>query len=481
MRLSRLTLPLVSPDSRPAIGRGELRTGIVHLGLGAFHRAHQALYTEDAGDPAYGVCGVTMRSTAAAELLSAQDLLYSVLELDGAGGEHASIRVCGMLTEAVGPEAGIARIADPAVQVVTMTVTESGYRHDPATGRLRADDHDVAADLAGRPPVTPVGRLVAGLRARRAAEAGPVTVICCDNLAGGGRLLGGLVSEFCELAREEALLSWIRDGNVAFPSALVDRIVPAPTDADRAAAARLLGVEDRAALVTEPFRQWVIEDRFAGGRPSWERAGAVITADVEPYETMKLRLLNGVHSVLAYLGALAGLGTVAEAMARPELAEAGRRYLELDAAPTLVPPPGVDLDAYRERLLARFSNPALRHRIAQVAADGTHKLPQRLLPVIRDRLARGAEPRWAALGVAAWMRYVSAGRTDDGTPLTVVDPMADRLSMPEADPREVADRLLGLAEVFGEDLRRDATLRALVTDWLTRLTTTGALATARTP
>ncbi|MFI7703721.1 mannitol dehydrogenase family protein [Nonomuraea sp. NPDC049480] len=477
MRLSRLALAVVPPSARPGIGPGELRTGIVHLGLGAFHRAHQALYTEDAGDPAYGVCGVTMRSMAAAELLRAQDLLYSVLELDG---QDASIRVCGMLTEAVGPQEGIARIADPAVRVVTTTVTEPGYRHDPATGRLRAGDPDVAADLAGGPPRTPVGRLVAGLRARRAAGAGPVTVICCDNLVGGGRLLGGLVTEFCELAREEGLLSWIGDGNVAFPSSMVDRIVPAPTGADRAAAARLLGVEDRAALATEPFRQWVIEDRFAGGRPPWERAGAVITPDVEPYETMKLRLLNGVHSVLAYLGALAGLGTVAEAMARPELAEAGRRYLELDAAPTLVPPPGTDLDAYREQLLARLSNPALRHPIAQVAADGTHKLPQRLLPVIRDRLARGAEPRWAALGVAAWMRYVSAGRADDGTPLTVADAMAARLAMPGAGPREVVDRLLGLTEVFGEDLRQDGTLRTLLSDWLTRLTADGALATART-
>ncbi|WP_188188127.1 mannitol dehydrogenase family protein [Nonomuraea sp. SYSU D8015] len=478
MRLSRAALPTVPAAARPRFQPGELRTGIVHLGLGAFHRAHQALYTEDAGDPAYGVCGVTMRSMAAAELLSAQDLLYSVLERDG---EHASIRVCGMLTEAVGPEAGTARIADPGVRVVTMTVTEPGYRHDPATGRLRAADPDVAADLAGGPPRTPVGRLVAGLRARRAAGSGPLAVVCCDNLAGGGRLLSGLVTEFCELARDDELLSWIHDGNAAFPSAMVDRIVPAPADADRAAAARLLGVADRAALTTEPFRQWVIEDRFPGGRPPWERAGAMITGDVEPYETMKLRLLNGVHSVLAYLGALAGLGTTAEATTRPELAEAGRRYLEFDAAPTLAPPPGVDLDAYRERLLARLANPALRHPIAQVAADGSHKLPQRLLPVIRDRLARGAEPRWAALGVAAWMRYVSAGRADDGTPITVTDPLAARLSMPEADPREVADRLLGLTEVFGEDLGRDATLRALVTDLLTRLTRDGALATARDP
>ncbi|MFI7454876.1 mannitol dehydrogenase family protein [Nonomuraea sp. NPDC049714] len=466
MRLSRRTLSAVPEEARPALGPDGLRTGLVHLGLGAFHRAHQAVYTEDAGDPAFGVCGVTMRSMAAAEALAPQDHLYSVLERDGA---HASIRVVGVLTAVVGPEVGIARIADPDVRVITMTVTEPGYRHDPATGRLRADDPEVAADLAGRPPVTAVGRLVAGLRARRAADAGPVTVMSCDNLVGGGRLLAGLVAEHCRLGREEDLLAWI-EPNVAFPSSMVDRIVPAATAADRAAASRLLGVEDRAALGTEPFRQWVIEDRFAAGRPPWERAGAIVTPDVAPYETMKLRMLNGVHSLLAYLGALAGLRTVDQAMARPDLVEVARRYLEHDAAPTLTPPPGVDLADYGARLLTRLANPALRHPIAQIAADGTHKLPQRLLPVIRDRLAHGAEARWAALGVAAWMRCVAAGRADDGAPLTVADPSAERLRMPEAGPAEVVDRLMG---------REPAGSRALLVDWLFRLTADGALATAR--
>ncbi|WP_336204280.1 mannitol dehydrogenase family protein [Nonomuraea sp. LPB2021202275-12-8] len=472
MRLSRRALAAVPEAARPRLGPAGLRTGLVHLGIGAFHRAHQAVYTEDAGDPAFGVCGVTMRSMAAAELLGPQDHLYSVLERDG---EHASIRVIGVLTEVVGPETGIIRIADPAVRVITMTVTEPGYRHDPATGRLRASDPEVAADLAGRPPLTAVGRLVAGLRARRAADAGPVTVMSCDNLVGGGRLLAGLVAEHCRLGREEDLLAWI-GSNVAFPSSMVDRIVPAATAADRAAASRLLGVADRAALATEPFRQWVIEDSFAAGRPPWEQAGAVVVGDVAPYETMKLRLLNGVHSLLGHLGVLAGLGTVDEAVARPDLAEVARRYLEYDAAPTVGPPPGVDLAAYRVRLLSRLANPALRHPLAQIAADGTHKLPQRLLPVIRARLARGAEPRWAALGVAAWMRCVSAGHADDGAPLPVTDPAAERLRMPQAPPAQVVDRLLGL---LGRDLPDSGELRALLVDWLARLAADGALATVR--
>lgn len=457
-RLSRAALAVIPERARPRIDLGELRTGLLHLGLGGFARAHLAVYTEEAADPAFGVLGVTMRSMAAADLLRPQDWLYSVRTggHDIRTGGH-DIRVVGTLTGVVGPAAGIEAIADPAVQVITMTVTEPGYRHDPTTGRLRTEDPEVAADLAGRPPVTAVGRLVAGLVARRNADAGPVTVMCCDNLVGGGRLLSGLVDAYCDRRpHDRGLLGWIRE-NVAFPSSMVDRIVPIPSRADREAAARLLGVNDQAALATEPFRQWVIEDAFAAGRPAWERAGAIVTPDVVPYETMKLRMVNGAHSLLAYLGLLAGLETIGQAMARPQLAEAARLYLEQDAAPTLVAPPGVDLAAYSADLLRRLANPELRHPLDQVAADGTHKLPQRLIPVIRERLARGAEPRWAALGVAAWMRCVDSG-TDAG---------------------EVVDRLLRTEGVFGSDLPGSPVLRGLLVDWVSRLVADGPLGSAR--
>jgi fructuronate reductase len=422
--------------------------GIVHLGIGAFHRAHQAVYTEDAGD-GWGICGITQRSAAVVGRLAPQDGLYSVLER-GAGG--VSARVIGAVREVLTGDATATRIADPAVQVVSLTVTEKGYRHDPATGRLRIDDPETCLDLTGRPPHTVVGRLVRGLALRDA----PVTVLCCDNLTSNGATLRGLVEEYCERAGVRLTCE------VAFPSTMVDRIVPATTADDLDEAERLLGVRDAGAVVTEPFTQWVIEDVFAAGRPAWDAAGAIFTGDVTPYETMKLRLLNGSHSMLAYLGS--GFEYVSDAV--EVLGDVVRRYMDEDAGPTLGVPPGFDLAAYKSSLLERFANPALRHRTAQIAMDGSQKLPQRLLSVVRDRLADGAEPRWAALAVAAWMRHVQTARELD-------DPLADllRMAVARADtPAAVVDALLSITDVFGPDLRDSAVFRDLVTGHLAALT-----------
>jgi fructuronate reductase len=442
VRLSLTSRPRAVPSS----------VGIVHLGIGAFHRAHQAVYTEDAGD-GWGICGITQRSGAVAALLAPQDGLYSVLER-GPGGTSA--RIIGAVREVLtGPDSA-GRIAEAAVRVVSLTVTEKGYRHDPATGRLRLDDAGIQADLAGGPPRTVVGRLARGLAAREA----PVTVLCCDNLQAGGATLRGLVEEFAERAG-------VRIGcTVTFPCAMVDRIVPATGPEDLDEAERLLGVRDEAAVVTEPFTQWVIEDSFAAGRPAWESAGAILTADVTPYEMMKLRLLNGAHSMLAYLGP--GFTYVADAVG--ELGEAVRRYMDEDASPTLDVPPGFDLAAYKSSLLSRFANPALRHRTAQIAMDGSQKLPLRLLGVVRDRLSAGAEPRWAALAVAAWMRHVWTARELD-------DPMAGVLRRAVAGasaPAGVVDALLGVAEIFGTDLRDSAVFRDLLVDHLARLSSGAA-------
>jgi fructuronate reductase len=349
-------------------------------------------------------------------------------------------------------EATVARISDPAVRIVSLTVTEKGYRHDPATRRLRGDDPEIRLDLAGRPPHTVIGRLVRGLAGREA----PVTVLCCDNLTANGAFVRALVEEYCE-----------RGGihlpcEVSFPNAMVDRITPATTPEDLDEAERLLGVRDEAVVVTEPFSQWVIEDTFAAGRPAWDTAGAILTGDVAPYETMKLRLLNGAHSMLAYLGS--DFTNVSDAIAGG-LGEALRHYMDEDATPTLDVPSGFDLAAYKDSLLERFANPALRHRIAQIAMDGSQKLPQRLLGVVRDRLAAGAEPHWAALAVAAWMRHVkTAGELDD--------PMADllRSAVAGADsPEKVVDALLAITDVFGPDLRDSTVFRGLLTDHLGRL------------
>jgi fructuronate reductase len=479
-RLALAALGDLPAAQRPLVDPRAIGVGIVHLGIGAFHRAHQAVFTEEAmaaagGD--WGICGVTQRSRGVLDQLRPQDGLYSVL----VRGPETSLRVAGavrdLLFAAEEGERLQALLAAPATRIVTLTVTEKGYRHDPATGRLRRTDPDVAADLTGEAlPRTVVGQLVRGLQARRAADAGPITLLSCDNLPANGEVLRGLVTDFCAAIPDgDALASWIAE-SVSFPSSMVDRIVPATTDDDRAEAARLLGFEDRGVVVTEPFRQWVVEDHFAGGRPAWERAGAVLTSDVAPYEAMKLRLLNGSHSTLAYLGALAGHEHVADAMADPGIAGVVAHLMADDVEPTLAVPDGFDVAAYQRELVERFHNPALRHRTVQIAMDGTQKLPQRLLGTIADGLARGAEPRFACLGVAAWMRYVWTAQTVD-------DPMAGRLRELTADaatPEAVVEALLSLEEVFGSELPANERFRDLVTDSLEALTKGGVAAATAT-
>jgi fructuronate reductase len=488
-RLSLSSLASVPAGARPPVDPAAVEIGIVHLGIGAFHRAHQATYTQAAmaatGDLRWGICGVTQRSATVAEQLAPQDGLYTVLvRSPGSDVAQVNAAVRAVLPGTTRRAETVSRLASPAVRLVTLTVTEKGYRHDPATGRLRRDDPEIGADLGPArtaEPVTVVGQLVRGLQRRMREDAGPMTVVCCDNLPGNGAVVRGLVTEFAGLlpaAEGDELLGWI-DAHVRFPVTMVDRIVPATTPAERATVARLLGVDDEGVVVTEPFSQWVIEDSFATPRPAWERAGATFTSDVAPYEALKLRLLNGTHSALAYLGALAGHEHVADAMADPGFAAFARGLMDVDGAPTLAVPEGFDLDRYEDELLERFRNPALRHRTVQIAMDGSQKLPQRLLGTIRDRRRAGAEPRHAALGVAAWMRFVSAGTSDAGRPLPLDDPLADRLRAAVAGrttPGGVVDALLGLPEVFGTDLRDDDGLRRLLTEALQALTEGGAAA-----
>jgi fructuronate reductase len=458
-RLCLRTLGAVPPGARPSYDPREVSVGILHLGVGAFHRAHQAVYTDAvlaAGDLRWGIAGASLRSSAVPDVLAPQDGLYGVLERDDA---HSSARVVGALRAVAfalrDREELLGWFARPEVSVVTLTVTEKGYRHDPATGRLRLDDPGVAADRAGASPVTVVGLLAAGIARRRAADAGPLSVVCCDNLPRNGATLEGLVTAFCEAAPAyRHLLGWLGE-HVAFPSTVVDRIVPAASPDDRAAAASLLGVLDRGTVVTEPFSEWVLEDRFAGPRPAWEVAGARLCDDVAPYETLKLRVMNGVHSSLAYLGGLAGIDYLADAARDADLGAYAAALVDHDIGPTLCPPPDRSVAAYRDAVLRRVANRALRHRTAQVAMDGSQKLPQRLLGTVRDRLAQGAVPRHACLAVAAWMRYVSAGEDEKGRPLALEDPLAPRirgLVGSALEPSVVVDRLLGLREVFGDDL-----------------------------
>ena len=473
-RLSRATFTTTVPDA----------AGIVHLGLGAFFRAHQAVYTQDAmaaagGD--WGIVGVAPRSVTVLDALRAQDGLYSVTTLSAA---DRSARVISVLTEllhaAADPDAVVARIADPAIRVVTLTVTEKAYRLDPATGRLLLDD-DLRADLGtDRPPRSVPGLLVRGLAARHRAGAGPIALVSCDNLPGNGHRLRGLVTQSLRhLPDAGRLTDWVA-ANVSFPGTMVDRIVPATTAETLDIAARELGLTDLAAVHGEPYTQWIIEDDFPGGRPAWDAAGAVLAGDPGPWERLKLRTLNGVHSAIAYLGAVAGRDTIAAALTIPGLEDAMRRLIAEDIAPSLTPPEGITTIGYGEEVLHRFANPAIGHRTVQVAMDGTQKLPQRVLDTIAARRATGATPRWATLVVAAWMRFVQ-GTADDGRELPLDDPLAPKirslLAAAPSTPDAVVGALLSLDTVFTAELAADETVRELLVHWLTALHKHGVEAT----
>lgn len=446
--LNRAALGVLPVESRPLVTPGEVGAGILHLGVGAFHRAHQAVYTEAAiaaGGGDWATVAVAPRTTEVIDALREQDNLFSVVELDGSGQR---VRVNGAIGAVLHSpsqrEAVLEKLADPAIRVVTLTVTEKAYQAGSEVMRLLAE----------------------GLRRRSDAGGPPIALVSCDNSPSNGNLL----REALALPPELADPQW-----VSFPSTMVDRIVPATTDAILQAAAGALGVHDNAAVQGEPYKQWVIEDVFPGGRPRWELAGAVLTGDVAPWEQLKLRTLNGVHSTLAYLGALAGCETIAEALHLPGMRDTLRRFIADEVAPSFVPPPGVDVVEYGDEVLERFANPAIRHRTIQVAMDGTQKLPYRVLETVRNRRRDGAEPRYGALVIAAWMRF-AAGRDDDGRALPLDDPLAAAVRARLAAGGSTVDALLGLDQVFPADLAGDGVTRSLIATWYADLARHGASA-----
>ena len=483
-RLSNATLAsLPGTVRRPAYDRSRLVQGIVHLGLGAFARGHLCEYTEDAlelefGD--WGITGASLQRPDQRDRLKPQDGLYTLLKRAPAGPELRVIGCVGdVLIAPENPAALVARLAAPETRIVSLTVTEKGYCHDPATGRLKADHPDIVHDLSHpQAPRSAIGILVAALRARRAAGLGPFTALSCDNLPHNGGVLRGLVRDFAALS-DDGLSQWI-EAHGAFPATMVDRIVPATTEADIAEVTKLIGLEDAAPVIGEPFRQWAIQDAFAAGRPAWERVGAQMVSEVAPFEFMKLRMLNGAHSSLAYLGYLAGHETVAEASGDPVLA----RFLQglwAEIIPTVPAPQGVVLGDYADALLARFRNPAIRHRTWQIAMDGSQKLPQRLLGTIRDRLKAGAPIDHLALGVAAWMRYVS-GTDEKGAVIDVRDPLAaefaTRAKAAGRNAPALSRSLLGIEAIFGSDLPHEERFTGPVERHLAALFEKGAKATA---
>ncbi|MGX8011367.1 mannitol dehydrogenase family protein [Mesorhizobium sp. ORM8.1] len=414
-RLSNATVAALPAGTElPRYDRPAIRPGIVHLGVGAFHRAHQAAYVDAClanGETDWGIIGVSLRSADTRDALAPQDGLYTLAIRDSAGERLQVVgSILSLLVAPEDPAAVLAALTDPGVRLVTLTITEKAYLR-AADGTLDHAHPDIVHDLANPgSPKTAHGFLAEALARRRAAGTPPFTVLCCDNLPANGATLHRLLIEFARLrdARvgETDLSRHIAD-DVAFPSSMVDRIVPATTDADRARVAATLGIEDAWPVMTEPFCQWVIEDRFPAGRPGWEKFGVTMVEDVRPFEDMKLRLLNGAHSGIAYLGLLSGHATVDRAFADPAI----RQFVDwlwAEAIPTLPQDAGLDTSAYAAELTERFSNTALAHRTAQIANDGSQKLPQRIVASALARLEEGLLPEHLSLVVAAWIAACAA-------------------------------------------------------------------------
>ena len=451
------------PESvrKPAYDRSLIKTGLVHIGVGAFHRTHQAVYTEDAieadgGD--WGVIGLSLRNRTAGDQLNPQSGLFTV---DARLGQLHDFRVIGNISGVViapdSPSEALGVLTNPSVHAVTLTVTEKGYGLDPASGVLMVDEGDIAADLANPGAArSAIGYVAAALRSRRQAGIAPFTVISCDNIPSNGQRLHSALTQYAEAFDTE--LARFIDRDVACPETMVDRIAPATTQADLNAAADILGVRDEAHVKTEPFKQWVIEDRFCAPRPAWEKAGAMIVADVAPYETAKLRMLNGAHSAIAYLGYLAGGEFVHEVMGDATLAPFIETLMDEDIIPVVEAPQEMPLDIYARDLRERFRNAALQHKTWQIAMDGSQKMPQRILNSIRDHIHKGTPYDRLALAVAAWMTY-AGGKNLDGETIDVRDPLAARIAAFAAeaggDAEKLTARFLRLNEVFGDDLGAD--------------------------
>ena len=409
--------------------------GIVHLGLGAFFRAHGAIYIAEAmaqkgGN--WGIIGASLQSPRIHDDLKPQGFAYTALQAGPDGDSAQTIEIISdILVARQDPAALLQAMADPAIKIVSLTVTEKGYCHNPADGSLNLTDPTIQHDLANPLPQSAPGFLVRALQARRAAGHRPFTILSCDNLPHNGALTRTVV---LSLARQidPTLAHWI-ETEARFPATMVDRIVPATKPEDLARVTAATGLHDASPVIHEPFRQWVIEDSFVDHqRPDLAAVGVQLVHDVAPFELMKLRMLNGTHSSLAYLGYLAGHETIADTVADPVFAQYVQHLWANEIIPTLTPPENTNLNAYAAQLLHRYQNPAIRHRTWQIAMDGSQKLPQRILGTLAAKPAKGL-----TLAVAAWMKYVS-GTDLNGNPIDVRDPFAADLRAAHATSDPVA-------------------------------------------
>ena len=484
LKLTESTLSQLSNVRVPQYDRHAITNGIVHIGVGGFHRAHQAVYLDDyfhqnfdshSSDNQWGICGVGLLEwdQKMRDALQSQDYLYTLVERSAAGDRA---RVIGSIRQYLyapdDRQAVIDALAAPQCRIVTLTITEGGYYYIEGSGEFDANHPTIRHDLQyPDQPIGTYGFLIAALDRRRQQGLAPFTILSCDNLQGNGNIARKMVTAFAEL-RDPTLATWIRE-NVTFPNCMVDRITPATTDADRAMVSDQFGIEDGFPVVTEPFIQWVIEDRFCAGRPVWEKVGVQFTDDVHPYELIKIRLLNASHLLIGYLGELAGYHYVHEVMADPLFRAAIANLME-EVTSTLQPVPGMDLTEYKQTLIERFSNPKIQDQLPRLCLNGSAKIPKFVLGSVRDRLQQGRSVQYLGLVIAAWFRYLT-GITDQGRTIPIDDPIADVLTQRSGSSDPSA--LLRLTEIFGEDLPQSKPLVEAIETALQSLFDRGAKAT----
>jgi mannitol 2-dehydrogenase len=465
--LSAATLKQLAADVQvPSYDRRGLPSAIVHMSVGGFHRAHQAVYLDDllgGGERGWGICGVGLlpQDERMRDALRAQDCLYTVVERSAAGDRA---RVVGSMVEylfAPGErEAVLERMAAPACRIVSLTITEGGYYVNQGTGEFSAAHPDIQRDLQEpHAPSCSFGYLAEALDRRRSRGLAPFTIQSCDNLQSNGEVARRMFLAFLGM-RDPALRDWVAERG-AFPNAMVDRITPATTDEHRAMVKERFGVADRWPVVTEPFKQWVIEDHFALGRPAWQEVGAQMTSDVLPYEKMKIRLLNASHQALCYIGMLLGQRYAHETMADADIRRLVEHLMEVEVTPLLPPVPGIDLPAYKRTLVERFANPTLRDQLARIGTEGSARIPKFVLPSLEEQLARGGPVHALTFTVAAWFRYLT-GADDAGASLPMNDPMLDELTKRARAGREDPRPLLEMRELFGEALPASAAFMQLL-------------------
>ena len=455
--LNRANLSSLPNDvKRPAYDVENVQTGIVHIGVGGFHRAHEAMYVDrlmaKTGDLSWGICGVGLRENdrAMKKVFDEQDNLYTLVEKHNDGARSASVigAMTGFLMAPDDPQTVIEKMADPEVRIVSLTITEGGYNFDAATGEFITTNSDVIHDIENpKQPKLVFGYLVAALKKRKESNIKPFTVMSCDNIQHNGHVLKKMLLAYIELF-DQSFATWVNE-NVSFPNSMVDRITPATTSED-IATLEAHGVKDSWPVVCEPFDQWVIEDDFCNTKPSFDIVGAQFVNDVAPYEKLKLCMLNAGHSVLGLVGSVAGLSTIHESVEAVQLKQLLSVFMEKEVMPTLDKVEGIDVFDYRDTLLSRFSNPFIKDTLARICLESSAKLPVFLLPTVRDNLAAGRDVSISALVVACWAYYSDKHASQDGKPLEINDVLADKLHKAAKENEVNALSFLKIDEVFGE-------------------------------